>query len=347
MRIGIVNDSAIAVECLRRILEASNEHEVSWVARSGYEALQCCTEDRPDLILMDIVMPGINGIEATSQIMERCPCPILIVTTSVDSRSGMVLEALRAGAIDVVKTPSFDLDAGGVDAQRLLRKIDNIEKLIGEDDQNRPTMPHSSPPRSPDTHMVTSRGIVVIGSSTGGPQALAEILSFFPVSLSWPLIVVQHDEARHIPPLVSWLDSCTKLQVKTIKEGDKPSGGTVHIACTDHHLIMNRDGTLSYTKGPKGSIYRPSIDIFFESVARNWSGRGIGVLLTGMGRDGAKGLLALKEAGWHTIAQDRETSVIYGMPKAAAESNAAVEVLPLSKIGASILRRIQTRGKAL
>ncbi len=336
MRIAIVNDSIMAVECLKRILVTTDRHQVAWVARDGSEAVMRCTSDKPDLILMDLVMPVMDGVEATRQIMQKSPCAILIVTASVDGRSSKVFQAIRAGAMDVVRTPSFDINANGKEAMKLLKKIDTIERLIAMEETV------TRPPASATSNKAKDKEgvLVVIGSSTGGPQALATVLSSFPESFPASVIVVQHVDAQFAPSLASWLDSRTSLPVHTIKEGDRPIPGSIQIACTNDHLIMTPERTFAYSRKPMGNVFRPSVDVFFESVARNWKGKGIGVLLTGMGRDGAKGLLALRERGWHTISQDRDSSVIYGMPKAAAELNAAVRVLPLSNIGAALLQRI-------
>ncbi len=342
MRIAIVNDSVMAVECLKRILLTTDRHQIAWVAQNGSEAVSRCSSDKPDIILMDLLMPVMDGVEATRRIMQNSPCAILIVTASVNGRSGKVFQAIRAGAMDVVRTPTFDINSQGKEAVQLLKKIDTIGRLVATERAGAIASARDTVTGRKDEEGV----LVVIGSSTGGPQALATVLSSFPKSFPASVIVVQHVDEQFAPSLASWLDSRTALPVQTIKEGDRPVPGIIQLACTNDHLIMTPDRAFAYSRKPARNVFRPSVDVFFESVARNWKGKGIGVLLTGMGRDGAKGLLALRERGWHTISQDRDSSVIYGMPKAAAELNAAVKVLPLSNIGAALLQRIALKDVA-
>ncbi len=194
--------------------------------------------------------------------------------------------------------------------------------------------------------------LVVIGASTGGPKVLADILSGFPAGLSAAIIIIQHVNKEFSPSLVQWLDTITPLPVCLVPEGKQPEAGNVYIAGTDEHLIFSSDFTFSYISLPESPPFHPSIDIFFESIlpcrtckrlagSGKKNGRCVGVLLSGMGKDGAKGLLALRRAGWHTIAQDKATSVVYGMPKAANELDAADEILPANQIGPAILRALQ------
>ncbi len=194
--------------------------------------------------------------------------------------------------------------------------------------------------------------LVAIGASTGGPKVLADILSRFPAGLHAAIIIVQHVNKEFSPSLVQWLDTMTSLPVCLVKEGIRPEAGTVYIAGTDDHLVFSSDLTFSYISIPESPPFHPSIDIFFQSIlpcrickrlagSGKKDGRCVGVLLSGMGKDGAKGLLALRKAGWHTIAQDRATSAVYGMPKAANDLDAADEILPANQIGPAILRALK------
>ena len=178
--------------------------------------------------------------------------------------------------------------------------------------------------------------LVVLGCSTGGPNILLQILSSLPENISASIIIVQHMDQQFTPGLVQWMDSQVKLPVKVVQDGGVPEPGKVLMACTDDHLIMTPKLTLSYTKEPENNFYHPSVDVFYLSVAQHWPGDGVAALLTGMGRDGADGLLALHKRNWYTIAQDRDSSIVYGMPKAAAQLGAATDILPASKIGQSI-----------
>jgi chemotaxis response regulator CheB len=187
--------------------------------------------------------------------------------------------------------------------------------------------------------------IIAIGASAGGPHALAEILSLLPGDLPAFLLIVQHVNKEFSAGLARWLNLQTALRVRIAPDGGRPEKGTVFVAGTDEHLILRPDFTFSYIPGPRDNPFRPSIDVFFHSMARYYCGRperkkSMGILLTGMGKDGAEGLLALRRAGCHTLAQDEHSSAVYGMPKAARKLGAAAEILPLGKIAPAILSRI-------
>ncbi len=339
MRIGIVNDSVMAAEVLHRIIYSSMQHEVIWTASNGAEAIMRCNQKKPDLILMDLMMPVMNGVEATRRIMKSTPCAILIVTASVDSNSSMVFEAMGVGALDVVSTPVIGLSDENISSNKLIHKVDMISKLIGchHNGNGISQKLHSSNDRPVKKEL----NLVAIGASTGGPQALIEVLSNFPKDFPAAVVVIQHMDKKFTANLASWLRNQLFMPVKLVEEGDRPIQGTIYVPCTDNHLVMNNTGTFGYTNNPQKNFYHPSVDVFFKSINSYWHGRIIGTLLTGMGRDGANGLLELKEKGHHTISQDEETSIVYGMPKAANDIGAAVETLPLPKIGPKILSLIE------
>jgi two-component system response regulator WspF len=178
--------------------------------------------------------------------------------------------------------------------------------------------------------------LIVIGSSTGGPKALAEVLSGIQAPCEAALVIVQHIDEAFSDGLASWLNQQSLIPVRPAVEGNRPEADKCYLAATNHHLILTADLTFSYTAQPQESAYRPSVDAFFLSVASNWPNTGVALLLTGMGRDGAFGLAALRKKGWHTIAQDEATSLVYGMPKAARDLNAAIEILPIHAIGPAV-----------
>ena len=333
MRIAIVNDMTVIVEFLRKIVLRTAEHEIAWVARNGAEAVKKCAADTPDLVLMDLTMPVMDGVEATRQIMNKSPCPILVVTATMDGNTAKVFEAMGFGALDATNIPVMENDPAsqeGIDS--LLKKIGMIGKLNRQSSLSpprrayRPALSNSVPP------------LIVIGSSTGGPKALAEVLSSLPAELGAGIVIAQHVDSEFSGDLADWLNAQTDLKVRLVSEGRRPAFGTVFLAGSNDHLIFTPDLTLVYTKEPDNIPFRPSADVFFKSVAKLWPSKGVGVLLTGMGRDGAEGLAALRQAGWYTIAQDEATSVIYGMPKAAKELGAAVDILPIGEVGPAILR---------
>jgi len=335
MRIAIANDMALAVESLRRIVQGSGQHEIAWIALNGAEAVKRCAEDRPDLILMDLVMPVMNGIEAARRIMSETPCPILVVTSSVGGNAGMVFEAMGAGALDAVRTPVL-AQQGEQGATGLLDKIATIEKLTRP-----PVLKQRSSKlgeRGPRANVDGS--LLAIGSSTGGPRALAVILRALPADFPAGVVIIQHVDSQFAGELAAWLNEQTRLAVRLAVAGERPEPGTALIAGTNDHLVLDSGHRLNYRREPREMVYRPSVDVFFDSVAANWSGQAMGVLLTGMGRDGGVGLLKLREKGFHTIAEHQSTCAVYGMPKAAVQLNAAVEVLPVHEIAAAIARKI-------
>jgi two-component system response regulator WspF len=339
MRIAIVNDMPIAVEVLRRVIAQAPEHALAWVAVNGLEAVEKCRQDRPDLILMDLIMPVMDGVQATDKIMRETPSAVLVVTATVEGNAAKVFEAMGCGALDAVGTPVLGPGMTIEGGRELLKKISTIEKLL----KKSPSIPLAnvkSRKREPDDHPP----LVAIGSSTGGPKALAKILSTLPADLGAALVIVQHVDAQFARGLADWLDSQTPLRVDVAREGMRPAVNTVLVAVTDDHLVLGKDLAFHYTPEPQDYPYRPSVNAFFLSVESHWPRRDVAVLLTGMGKDGARGLAALRRAGWHTIAQDEKSSVVYGMPAAAAELNAAVEILPIEKIAAAIRGKIDSAG---
>ena len=341
MRIAIVNDLALAVTSIRRVLDHDGRHSVAWIARDGLDALARFAADRPDLLLLDLVMPQLDGVQTTRRVMEQFPCPILIVTASINQRTGMVYEAMGYGALDAVNVPVMTLPPEE-SGRELLQKIATLERL-----QGRRRAPEASPsPAStrgsgptPMAELPPTRRtpLIAIGSSTGGPKTLASILGTIPAGQPTAFVVIQHIDAQFAPGLVSWLNGQIPMPVIAAKPGQAPVAGTVCLSATNDHLVLEANGRFAHVAEPKDEPYRPSVDVFFQSLVRHWRPPGQAVLLTGMGRDGAIGLLALRQAGWRTIAQDEASSVVYGMPKAAAELNAAMEILPADAIGPSLL----------
>lgn len=335
MKIAIVNDMIIAVEALRRILITIPNYEIAWIARDGAEAVKKCAENTPDLILMDLVMPVMDGVEATRQIMQKSPCAILIVTSTVTGNASKVFDAMGYGALDAVNTPILGMGKPSDGGSDLLAKISIISRLIGKT-----TTSTKSTFTSPQKYPLPP--LIAIGSSTGGPKALGVILSELSANFRGAIVIVQHVDLEFAPGLAEWLNTQTKLPVKLIKERMKPEAGQILMAATNDHLVLDRNLNFKYTKEPRDYPYRPSVDVFFKSLADYWPHKGIGVILTGMGRDGGEGLKALQSQKWHTIAQNQATSVVYGMPKAAVELGAAKEILPVDAIASSLMKNLAT-----
>jgi two-component system response regulator WspF len=338
LRIAIVNDAALVTEGLRRVVVSDPEHTVAWIAVNGEDAVARCQKELPDLILMDVLMPVMDGLEATRRIMRETPCPILLVTAHLETQTGKIFEALGAGAIDVVSTPRL---AGSSDGKELLEKIRMVRafiqpiagrKLAAQAVKN--INPQPSPERDP---------LIVIGASAGGPAALGVILSSLPGDLRAAVVIVQHIDAQFAPGLALWLASQSPLPVRLISAGDWIERGIVFLAATNDHLILSDAEHFAYTEQPSQAPCRPSVDVFFQSVVRQRNGVVVAALLTGMGSDGAAGLLALRSAGAVTIAQDKETSIVYGMPKAASLLGAAQQILPLDQIGPALTDAVREK----
>lgn len=333
MRIAIVNDMPLAIEAIRRVLVPT--HQVAWTASDGAEAVRCCAQDRPDLILMDLIMPVMDGVEATRQIMANTPCAILVVTATVDGNFGRVYDALGAGALDAVNTPVLNSPEG---ASALLAKIDVIRRISGAGRETAASGAGQSASLPNLTTNSAGRWLFAIGASAGGPAALAGLLKTLPANLSVAIVVIQHLDESFATGLSEWLGSQISLPVRIARANDLPEPGVVNIPGRDDHLVLTSSGRLDYTAEPKNNAYRPSVDVFFESVVNHWSASAAGVILTGMGRDGAHGLKRMRERGFPTIAQDRASSAVYGMPKAAAELGAAAQILPLTKISSALMQ---------
>ena len=338
MKIAIANDMALAVATLKKVLQEVPDSEIVWVARDGQEAIALCASQPPDLILMDLIMPGTDGVEATRAIMKANPCPILVVTASISKNVAKVQQALGCGAMDAVETPTLSITGPSKSGRLLLAKIATLRKSIATKSQTTSKVCLLSPPISPTLR--TAIPLIAIGSSTGGPKVLGTILSQLPKDFPAAIAIVQHVDSQFASGMATWLNAQTTLPVKVATSGESLSKSKVWLAATNDHLQLQPDGTFGYTPEPRDYPYRPSVDVFFASLARHWPRRDCAILLTGMGRDGAIGLKQLRDRGWHTIAQDRGSCTVYGMPKAAIELGAAVEVLSPEQIGQTLKRRI-------
>jgi len=330
MKVAIINNKQAARRELIRILGQTGEHEVVWSTSSGVSAVEFCKAVKPELILMDPLVRDVDGISVIRQIMAKTPCPILIVTGSVEDRHEMVFDALGAGAMDAVNTPIIESENYESAAAALLKKI-AIIKVLTRDSQGLPHLSKVVESLSP-LNQPAETNLIVIGCSSGGPEALAKLLGELPKGFQSPIVVVQHVDAAFAPGLAKWLNMKSVLPVELARGGEELVPGRVLVAATNSHLVLSNDNKLTYSDEPSDLSYRPSVDVFFESVARNWKQSVTAIILTGMGKDGANGMLELHRKGAYTIAQDKLTSAVFGMPKAAIELGAATDVLPIDRI---------------
>jgi two-component system chemotaxis response regulator CheB len=339
-RVVVVDDSLTVRKRLCEALAADPAIEVVAEADDGKRAIELCQTLRPDAMTMDMMMPIMTGLAATEYIMAHCPTPILIVSSSINrGELFKTYDALAAGALDVLEKPRGDEPDGSwektlVDTVKLIARIRVITHPRARLGAFGQPLRASSPP--PAHRAADSRAcrVVAIGASTGGPGAIMQVLQGLPATFALPVLVVLHINDPFATAFADWLATQTSKQVAYAAGGEAISAaaGRVIMAPPGRHLIVS-DGRLRLTSDPERHSCRPSIDVLFESIARDFGPQAAGCLLTGMGRDGAAGLLQMRAAGGFTIAQDEATSVVYGMPREAALLQAATRVLPLQEIG--------------
>jgi two-component system, chemotaxis family, response regulator WspF len=305
MKIAIVNGSTQIISSIRAALP--NQYSVVWTAFNGTEAVSKCAQTLPDAILIDAQI-------VTQQIIDQVT-HVLLINPNTKQNIAKIYDAIERGAADVVDP------ANASDLHAKLARL------------SRRTIPGIPIPRNSSTTVP----LVAIGSSTGGPKALATILSRLPADFDAAITIVQHLDEHFSAGFVDWLNQQTALPIRRAVAGDRPTKGVVLVAGTNDHLYMKPDSTLAYSAEPTDYVYRPSVDVFFHSLAQHWQRQATAILLTGMGRDGAEGLKALKQKNWLTIAQNAESCVVYGMPKAAIELNAATQVLSPEDIAKTLL----------
>ncbi len=332
MKIAVVNDLQIALHALTHIVKGIPDVTLAWTALDGVEAVNKCALDKPDLILMDLIMPNMDGVEATRQIMRKTPCAILVVTATIEGNASRVFEALGAGALDAVETPRFEQSLDGTGGDRLRAKISQIRR--NERITVKPTFDPIVTKLHGNQHIRRSP-VVLLGASTGGPQALATVLRSFKQPLEFAVVIVQHLDTAFVPGFRNWLSHETGMMVRAADPGELAVAGTISIASSNRHLQFTSGGSFIESDSPAEALHKPSVDSLMLSAARTQL-FGVAALLTGMGRDGAAGLLALKKSGWATIVQDSATSVVWGMPGAAVQCLAAEQVLPIDQIGQAI-----------
>lgn len=352
----IVEDSPVALTVLKRILGSSPDITIAGVARDGIEALELIPKVQPKVICTDLYMPRMSGLELTQRVMAEFPRPILVISASVDKteNSQNVFQLLQAGALDVFLKPSIGLLSDYQQVQQEL--ITRIKILSGVSvftqhaskriASNRPTPSFTPPtpspqPPSPIPRIVLPQ-IVAIGASTGGPQALYTILKALPADFPVPILCVQHISEGFLAGLTNWLAADCQLNVTIAQSGEMPRPGTVYFSPDHCHLRLSSQGRFVLSQEDPVAGHRPSVSVLFQSVADYYRRGSLGVLLTGMGRDGADGLLAIARIGGTTIVQDEQSCVVFGMPREAIALGAAQHVLALQDIAPRIIKHCLT-----
>lgn len=347
-RVLITDDSPAIALLLRALFEREADFSVVGVACNGQEAVQQVLALKPDVVTMDIRMPQMDGFEATRQIMAHQPTPIVVISSGVDDEElRTTFRAIEAGALAVIEKPPGPQDPAFARIRREL--VDTVRamaevKVIRR--RHRPAPAAVTPlaaPLSRFTTDSTSPEVLAIGCSTGGPAALQLILSRLPAGFPLPILVVQHMSPGFVGGLLHWLQGSTALRLQLAQEAQPLLPGQVYFAPDGQHLQLQRgaDGLLSrLSADPAVNGFRPSATVLLRAVAEVCGPRSIGLLLTGMGDDGAAGLLAMRHAGAHTLAQDEASSVVFGMPGSAIALGAVDEVLPLQRMVAALLLRV-------
>ncbi len=342
IKVLIAEDSPSVAAMMRDLLKRDPEIDVVGWAKSGREAVSMRNTLEPDVITMDLNMPLMGGLEAIRTICTTRPVPILVVSSLIESRdSELAFEALRCGALDVMGKPS-GVGPGAFSriGEELNFRIKAASRIHAMRRFSRTTADHA-PRRKPAPGRKLNQPLVVIGASTGGPPALAKILGDLPRYLPVPVAVVQHIASGFIAGLRQWLDRQSALPVHVAADQVPLQSGHVYLAPDDRHLEIGGGRILSLNTEPPRGGHRPSVDRLMESAARVYGPNLLGVLLTGMGRDGAAGLKSIREAGGRTIVQDEATSLVFCMPREAILNDAAEIVSPLEKIAGEIVEAIQ------
>ena len=362
VRMLIADDSAVARALLRDFLEGEEDMEVVAEAVDGQEAVRLAAELRPDVVTMDLEMPVMHGLEAIEAIMHSRAIPILVVSSVADAQNA--LTAVGHGALEVIGKPSYDPEEAAqfVSKVRLLSGVTVITRMRPRTAPRPPVVARPTPaatsataptaaPAATPTAAPTATPIlrpslradglprlVAIASSTGGPQALAQILPALPANFPCPVVIAQHIADGFAGGMAAWLSSLCKLPVRLATDGEAPAPGVIYISPSEQHLSVGPSRRFALLDRAPGDIFHPCCDVLLASVAEVFGRQAIGVILTGMSRDGAMGLSRIREHGGVTVAQDEATSVIYGMNRVAIEAGAAQHVLPVEAIADALMR---------
>ena len=345
IRILIADNETDDIGVLVAILNSDPEMEIIGVANTGKQAIDFASGLKPDIITLSETLTGMNSLEVVKQIMAYAPTPILVLTRSnSDAKTDIVFKAISMGALDVMEKPvsptgayvySIATASEFVETVRLLSQIKVVTHLAGKMEKHKFSLNHHEQPNITQKKPIK---LIAIAASTGGPSALAEVLRNLPAGSGIGMAIVQHVAEGFSGGLAEWLDKESELTVREARNGDEIEFGSALIAPSGSHMMMTSGHRVALNKAAPISGHRPSADVLFASVARTYKHNSIGVILTGMGSDGAQGITEIKQAGGTTIAQDEESCVVFGMPQAAIQNGMIDIVLPLDSIAARIVK---------
>ena len=339
IRVVIVDDSPVARDILRALLEEQEGIEVIAEACNGKEAVEMVAQLRPDLVTIDLNMPVMNGIEAIVHIMQSKAVPILVVSNESDAE--MAYQAISSGALEVIAKPTYTLQ-GAENFVRQVRLLAGIPVITRLRPRTTPELPapvlKTYKPLSSPMTVSAVRQVFAIASSTGGPQALAHVLSQLPADFHAPIVIAQHISDGFIDGMAQWLSGVCQLNVKVAQDGEPLRNGCVYLSPSEQHMTVTTERCIKLKARAVGDIYRPSCDVLLTSVAEAFGAQAVGLIMTGMGRDGPQGMQAIHNKGGVTWAQDEASSVIYGMNAEAVNLGVIQRQLPLSTIASEMLR---------
>lgn len=348
IKVLVIDDSALVRKLLTKELNKQQDIKVVGSALDPYVARQKIAKLKPDVLTLDLEMPRMDGLSFLAKLMEHHPLPVVVVSSLTPKNSENALAALRLGAVDAICKPGSAYSTKEI-SQKVIKSVRaaasaNIKK--GAQYGKRQQANSSRAQKMPKARLKhTTKKLIAVGSSTGGTKALEAILPALPHNLPG-MVIVQHMPSVFTKNFANRLDDICKVNVKEAENGDWIRPGQVLLAPGNYHMLVQKKGAKYYTRikqGPPVNHHRPSADVLFNSVAEAAGVNATGVILTGMGSDGAKGLLAMKEAGAHTIGQNEDSCVVYGMPKVAHEMGAVTQTLPLSNIAAAIVSRAKKK----
>ena len=337
IKVLIVDDSAVVRQVLSAELSKVTDIEVVGTATDPYVARDKIIALKPDVVTLDVEMPRMDGLTFLGKLMKHYPLPVIVVSSLTPKGSEMAMRALEIGAIDVVSKPGASYtvaDVAGLIADRI--RAASMARYVKRVTPAEPSRPIDV---SADSMLKTTRKVLAIGASTGGTEAIREVLASLPASTSGT-VIVQHMPERFTASFAQRLNDLCEMEVREARNGDMVSPGLALLAPGNHHMVVRRSGAnyfVEIREGPPVHHQRPSVDVLFHSVARCVGPNAVGVILTGMGADGAGGMLAMRQAGAHTLAQDEKSCVVFGMPKEAIRLNAAESVVPLNAMAGRIV----------